>query len=497
MGLFDRLNPFAKKEEKKPDLGIPPITKKEKVTLPGSRVSAPPKQTQNNAEFVRAELNMIKPDYAFEVIPYIRYLIMVNPDFGQALNNIVSLGNTGYEVNFDPGVKQEKIDEMRVHLKKRQKQWGLNVGGMHGLINRMFSQTLIGGALSNEWVPEFDLSGIQRIVLVNPEEIRFSYNRKANFYLPYQKVQYQVPIGRDLLEGQYIKLNPYTYRYVPLNGDSEVPYGFPPYLAALDPLRTQRVMLDNIKFIVEQMGIMGFLEALIDKPERESDENETAYIARLEALQDKAKLRVQSGFRDGVTVGYKGDVEYKFNTATKNVSGVTELFQENELQVFSGLNSDGSLLGRGYSTSETQITIVFTKMLSELSNVQNVVKENLEYGYALELRMAGFEFETLELESKPSTLLDELKYQQGREYKLKNIVTEYIMGWINQEKAANLAGREKPDKTEPRVPLDSLANKKGSSGSDTRKDQKAKSAKSTRDKKSPNPSSDKKTRKNK
>lgn len=497
MGFLDKFNPFKKRDQlKEPAKELtPPINKKEKVSIPGSRVSLPPKEAQTDYEFVKDELKMIRPNFAFEVIPYIRYLIMANADFSQALNNIVTLGNTGFDLEFDPSVSPEQQQKMNAHLEKKWEQWGINLGGQHGLINRMFSQAMIGGAISNEWVPEFDLSGIQRIVFVNPEEIRFSHERKRNFYQPFQKVVMQFQDRKDLVQGQYIKLNPYTYRYTPINGDSEIPYGFPPYLAALAPLKTQRTMVDNINFIVEQMGIIGFLEALLDKPQRESNENEHDYGVRLDSLLDQAKARVQKGFRDGVTVGYKGDVEYNFNSATKNVGGVSELFQENELQVFSGLNSDGSLHGRGYSSSETQITIIFTKMLSELGNVQNAVIQNIKYGLALELRMAGFTFDSLKVKSKPSTLLDELKYQQGREYKLKNITTEYVMGWISQETAAKEAGHEKSDQKQPRVPLDSLANNKGGSDPKDRQDQKNKSAKKTRDKKSPNPSPDNKTRK--
>jgi hypothetical protein len=100
------------------------------------------------------------------------------------------------------------------------------------------------------------------------------------------------------------------------------------------------------------------------------------------------------------------------------------------------------------------MSIIFTKMLSQLVNVQEIVKANLEFGYILELKLAGFDPKGLEVEFKPSTITDELKFQQAQEYKIRNIENKYLAGVIGQQQKAEEMGYDKPDQAASRAPLD-------------------------------------------
>lgn len=420
--------------------------KKTVVALPPGRVSYPD-VTGHPTEEINSNLKVVKPLFEMEVIPVIRRYCMVNPDMGQALHNIVTLGNTGHEIYFDPRVSPEQIDKMRTHLNNKRNNWAVGCASADGLVNKMMSQVIIGGALSGEWVPDLDLKTIKQFVLINPENIRAVYNKSRGVYEFYQKVP-------DLLgksRSQLIKLNPLTFRYFGLNvgADTEVPYGIPPYIPALDPITDQRLMKDNIKYIIQQLGVMGFLEATMEKPDPKDGESETSYKARLESLLDQAKTRLQLGFRDGITVGFKEDHEFEFHQTAKNFTGVKDIYETNELDLFSGLKTDAALAGRGYSTSETQIGVVFNKAISELKNIQNTVKASLEYGYSLELRLAGFKFESLEVRFKYSTLVDDYKYQQAQEIKIRNVNNKQNMGIISQDQSADELGYEKPFKPNP------------------------------------------------
>ena len=125
-------------------------------------------------------------------------------------------------------------------------------------------------------------------------------------------------------------------------------------------------------------------------------------------------------------------------------------------------------------------------MLSQLQNVQNLVAANLKHGYALELRLAGYSFKDLDVEFKPSTITDELKVQQGREYLIRNTYNLYQMGLIGQQQAANICGFDKPDQAEPRGPISGAGAVK-----DERQDQNNESDKKTRDKSKSQPKSSK------
>lgn len=463
-----------------------------RTSLPSGRVSDPDLGDNFAGDLLGSNYAIVTPDFLNEFIPIIRHLSKLNPDVSQALNNIVALGNTGHKVFFDTGVSEDQTDKMRNHLSNKRKNWAPGQAGMDGQVNKMFAQLLIAGSLSNEWVPNKQLTGIQSNVLINPENIVFKLAKDKITYEPHQKVRNSILRNRKRIDGDLIPLNTNTYRYYALNGDGESPYGCPPYAPVVDRIVTQNKMNKNIDFIMDIMGLVGFLEVLIQKPDPDDGEedNDATYIQRLENLLVQARANVISGMKDGVVSGFKDDHEFDFHSAAKNFKDVEVLFKNNELQVATALKQDASLWGRDYGTSESKANITFMKMLSELKNIQNIVKTNLEFGYALELRLAGFEFEYLTVKFNRSTIQDDLKYQQAEEYKIKNVISKYVLGVINLDQAADELGYEKPAQAKPLVPPEMLAGKGAAAKPDptarkTRKGQKGKAAKTTRDKKKP------------
>lgn len=415
--------------------------------LPTGRASVAP-TTDTILPYSDSDKEVLTPEFYLELIPYIRKIVHTNPNMSQALSNIVELGNTGHVINFDPSVDPKKIVEMRQHLDNVRKKWAPAKASADGITDKMMRQIMISGALSVEWVPKNDLSGIQMVAMVNPETVRWQYDKRKNQYQPMQKVDNSGT--KNFPENNLVKLNPHTFNYFALNGDTDIPYGIPPYLASLDPYATQKIMKDNLKFLMEQVGLAGFMEMLMEKPDIQGGESHDQYASRLSKFLDEAKARAKEGFRDGISVGYKEDTEFKFHATSKSLQGVSEFYNINEMDFSSGLNMDSSMLGRSYGTSESQITVVFTKLLSQLNTIQQMVSRCWEYGYALELRLAGFEFKTLTVEFNPSTALDELKYQQAEELRIRNANQLYVDGIISQEQYAHRVGYESPNMAEPR-----------------------------------------------
>ena len=398
---------------------------------------------------------LVKPGFQFEVIPVIRKLSISNQSVSQALSNIVNLANTGIKITFDMAVPADQVDKMRVHLHEAAKNWHYGVPGMHGIINKMLSQAMISGAIVTEKVPKDDFTGIYRILFPKPESIRFVYSKSKISYFPYQLVKN--PLFTDLnhsIFGGLKKLNLNTFSYVAMNGDLEAPYANPPYLPAIGPLEDQKVMLENIKFIIRQIGVVGFLQLMVAKPERKDLESEGSYKGRLESYLNECKERITSSMRDGIVVGYEDDHTFDFKTVTKNASGVTDLFNANELLVYSGLKQDASLSGKGTSGAESAITIIFTKLLSELKNAQICAATVLEDICTLELRLAGFKFNGLKVNFNASTIQDDYKMMQAQEIKIRNLHQLLCDGQIDMEQYADMMGFEKPAKKEPVVPLE-------------------------------------------
>ena len=451
--------------------------------LPSQRVSIPNITSQVSS--LNSIYGVELPDFPVEVIPLIRRLCKFNDSFGLALQDLVQLTNTGHKITFDRSVPPEQVDLMRRHINAKSRDWVSGCIGLHGIVNKIISQIYISGAISIEGVPTRDLNGIKYLAFVNPEDIVFKYHKSNCKYEAYQRV---MTINNTKNQG-LTKLNPTSYKYVQLNGDGEVPYGYPPLLTALEDLAVSKDMDANIQFIMKQFGLMGFLELLISKPSAMGGESDAAYKVRLESLLTESKKALKEGLKDGVSVGFDEDHKYTFNSTTKNMGNIPDVYDMAQRNLSNGLKYPGAFMGLSNKT-ETNITIIFTKMLSQLSNIQRLVASVLEYFISMELYLAGFKFNYMTFSFEASTITDGLKIQQSDEIKIRNLQAKYDQGIISQETFADELGYEAPDQKEPRVSretpgsVDPMVDAKKKKDRESDKD---KSDRKVRDKNNPQP----------
>lgn len=447
--------------------------------IPPGRISVPDDNSGFNISVIKALTSMVTPSFRTELIPLIRALYKVNPDMSIAIQDMFKLANTGHSINF-PNNSPEEAAKMRAHLENASKGWSRYTAGMDGLVNKFIVQSLVGGAMSFEAVPNKDLTGLSTIVFINPENVIFK-REQDGVYHPYQINKFRVTNEKP----QYIKLNNETYKYVASYNDTDEPYGVPPFMAGLDSIKTQADLRTNFKNIMEIMGMVGFLEASMEKPARRANESEHAYIGRLNKTLRDLKKNIREGMKDGVVVGFKDDHEFKLNSTSATLQNIDIPWNQNQQSVANGLGIHGNLIGLSNSSTEGGAGIMLSKLISQLKNIQMMLKYALEFIYALELRLAGFNNKGVDVSFGTSTISDELKVQQGLEYKLRNLVILYNQGIISQEQFAWAMGYTKPDQKEPRVqPEDDSG---VSSGEDHAKKQKReadkdKSDRSVRDK---------------
>lgn len=422
--------------------------------------------------------SMVEPSFRLEVIDLIRKLYKVNPDVSKALLDMFQLTNTGHQVQF-PNNSDKEAEAMLIHLNKASKTWSNYTAGIDGLINKMIVQCFVGGAISIEAVPNNKLDGISTILFIKPDSILFKRENNGE-YQPYQRVNTFVS-GKI---GDYVKLNLLTYKYVSMYNDTDEPYGIPFFMAALDSLKSQADMKVNFKHIMENAGMLGFMEALIEKPERRANESIERYQKRLSVDLRNLKIRLKEGVKDGLVVGYQGDHEFKLNSTTENMGNIDKPWTMNQQSIANGLGINGSLIGISTANTEGGAGINLSKLISQLKSIQMIVGYVLEFIYDLELKLAGFNNKGIKIVWYPATVSDDIKLQQAKQYKVTYLETLYKAGIISQLQYAREMGYDQPDIDEPRVPLED----NNSSGSNTpedpnkRNNQKSKSARKTRDK---------------
>ena len=458
-----------------------------KGTISPGRVSKPDDDSPSNIiRTLQGTTGVVTPSFRTELIPLIRDLYKVNPDVSIALQDMFKLSNTGHTINFSKNTENESA-KMREHLREASKKWSTYTGGIDGLVNKFIVQLLVGGAISIECVPNKDLTGIETILFIKPETIRFKRENNG-VYQPYQKNPHVLGGIKD----EYIKLNTETYCYVAMYNDTDEPYGIPPFMPSLDSLAGQHVMRKNFKHIMEIMGMVGFLEAKMAKPPRNSDESARAYRLRLESTLNNMKKNILNGMSDGVVVGYMEDHEFKLNSTSASMQNINLPWNMNQQSVANGLGVNGSIIGVSQNNTEGGSGVQLSKMISQLKNIQMLVIYVLEFIYSLELRLAGFNNKGISIDFATSTVSDDIKLQQAREYRARVNVTLYNQGIISQEDFARDMGYEYPDQKEPRQTVeDENAGGTGDAGTGQKKkkreDDKDKSDRKTRDKNNPNP----------
>ena len=448
------------------------------VVSPG-RVSVPNDSPELTVRKLQGLTNLITPSYRQDLIPLIRDLYKINPDVSIALQDMFKLSNTAHRIDF-PNNTTEEARKMRLHLREASKRWSRYSAGMPGLINRMICQIMVGGALSTEAVPNTDLTGLSTILFINPEDIRFERENNG-VYQPYQLNRFKGTNDKP----QYIKLNTATYIYVGMYNDTDEPYGIPPFLAALDSIKTQHDMRINFKEIMEIMGMVGFLEAKMEKPARKANESDGAYRARLSKILRDLKVNLKDGMKDGIVTGYIDDHEFKLNSTSASLENLDVPWKMNQQSVANGLGVNSSLIGVQQNNTEGGAGIALSKLISQLQNIQMVIKFALEFYYSLELQLAGMPNKGVEVVFSTSTISDEIKVQQAQEYKIKNVIAKYNQGLISQEQAAWELGYTRPDQSEPRVVKD--ADDAINTPNRKREADKDKSDRKTRDKNNPMP----------
>lgn len=457
-------------------------------------IIAPPRgqsavrDTRNSFFDSQKGVRFVSQSELVRLVPLLRKLALVDRNVGQVVHDMVLLTNTGYSINFDPGVSADQRDKMRMEINRASKNWVEGGYGLHSIINKLTSQLLLGGALSAEWVPSKSLrDGIDFVLMVNPEDILFGLNKESGRYEPYQTV-YNINAydPKDSMGDPIKKLNQQTYKYFGFLGDTDIPYGIPMFLSALKDLGIQEDMLKNISFIMKQLGIMGFTQLLMEKPNQDKNENDGSYKSRLERLLTEAKNNILEGASDGVVVGFAEDHKYEFQSTTRDMAGLPEIFALNQQMVASGLKFSPQFLSSGTGT-DTAISIIFTKLLSQLINIQTAVAAMLEFGMSFHLRLKGFQFETLTVKFNPSTVTDDLKMQQAREIKQRTSRLLYDDGIISQDQYADEMGYQKPDMEEPRITHDPIAIAEEARKATERETKKDQSDRTGRDKKNPQP----------
>jgi hypothetical protein len=400
---------------------------------------------------VKGFMSTVTPDSPIEYLNVLKKLAMFNGDVSFAVDNIVQLGNTEYEIEFNDGIDPVQAAKMLNELRYGQRK--VYSGGLNSLINDLLAQAAISGAISAEIVPERALTDVKEIVLVDPATIRFVYNSKKRSYDTYQEVDASAMKKVDV-NGNMIKLNTRQYKYYALRRFSEKPYAIPPFLSALEDISREHTIMCGLDNIVKKLGILGFLSVVVTPPKAMQGENKEAYQTRCLNYLKSIAPEVEKGFNNGIAIGFKGVHEFDMKSTTADVDGAMKIIDLITKRKHSGLKQDSLLLNGGEGVTGDMATVVMEKLKTQVKNYQALVAAVLEDYFAMKLLMKGYKFKHIKVCFAPPMLGDAMKKEMAYETLVNNMRSLYADGVISQDGRARALGFEKPDKPEPRVPID-------------------------------------------
>jgi len=422
----------------------------EDVALPvkGGRQTSP--EGINTLGRFISEMAIIEPDFNAQLLSALEQLAIVNGEIGYAVDNIVQLGNTigtfPETIHFDDAVGDEMAKEMIARLKDRSRKWYAYSGGMNSLANDLFAQIAINGALSAEKVPNLALDGLEKIVTVAPKTIRFKYDDLLGHYVPFQIIG-----GKATLDLSGVRLNPITYTYMAYRRVTEKPYGVPPFITALENIGISQMINSNLKYIVKKLGVLGFLEVLVNGPKPNQGESDDAYYTRTEKYLASVIPEVEKGVSKGYVVGFKGMHEFKMQPTTAGSTGAKEITDMNDAKLFAGLKQDPMMFGRNFSTTETLARVILAKTTTQIVNYQKLVATFFEEAFLLDLQLAGYPVKTVSIEVAAPMIGDKDKDEATFTKKIDNQDKLYKQGVISQQQRAQALGYDKADQEEPRA----------------------------------------------
>lgn len=397
------------------------------------------------------ENSPVHTNFDFRVLQFLANLSIWNRHVSQAVDNIVTFGNTDYDIDFGESVGVSQANEMRKFLWEQVKGWYEFADGEDSLDNDLLSQLSTYGAISAETVIGKDLRSIQSVVRVNPFYVRFAHDRALNKHVPLQEIGGVQNVKLKTKYPGYIELNTNTYHYIGMRRISEMPYAIPPFCSALEDIMTQNDMVANFKNMMRRLGMLGFLSVLLKAPQPVNGEHPDGYSSRLQKYLEDVRPSVEKGFSRGIAIGFKDSHEFEIQGSNLNSANAENLMKVVKSLVFAGVKQDPNMHGENYSTTETFGRVILEKMTAQVINYQKPLATFKSRIFQLALLLNGYRVDQVNIKYHRPSTHDEKREQEVRKMKQENLRADYEDGLISQEQRANLLGYDKPDQAEPRV----------------------------------------------
>jgi hypothetical protein len=386
-------------------------------------------------------LGSVSPVVDFEMLKCLKRLWIYNPDMSQYVGNIVNLGNPGHQLSID--ARTDAIAESAIARLNEAASRIYQIGvGVDGLLNQYLTSVAWSGAISSEDVVNLAAQRVEKVVLVPVEQIRFRYNKDLDVYEPFQQATGLVR-RTDRNAFGLVPLNAETYRYYAISTVENSPYAKPPATAAVETiLESQKPLMENIRFIAQKFGLLGLVTASVVAPPRRPTESDSEYQERCKKYLKSVRDALSGNFRDGLMITYRDQKLEHTDVGSQGAKGVYDVNRISEEQVMSGLGMQPAFFGRTDSTTETFADVVYYLLEAQVANMQRLVKRRQERTYRLDLRLAGIDVDSVNLNFAKAHSRNGKNEAETEKIKFETVLEKVKSGLISPDQGAQEMGEE-------------------------------------------------------
>lgn len=364
----------------------------------------------------------------------------VNPEISLAVWNQIRMVMTAWSYTVTTPNGTRELKSAKARLDEFINSINPDSGGIDAIIASWVFTTFLQGAVAGEVVLNETLNDVTDIVAVQPHTIHFSRDGVTQKLIPYQ-VQSLLSGQNAAFAGYFVRLNPLTFGYIPLDAPPDDAYGRPPAASALQMVVFQMQLLRDLKqaahvnawgrvsIEVVEEKIKASVPAKLKQPGNEKelqryvDDVISSIIASYSRLQpDDAFVHTDSIQINAVD--YSGKT-FQFDALLKVINA--ELYRAlKQLPVFMGSNE---------GTTETHGTVQLKIYVSGITSIQKIICALLNKFSNVALRVWGiygvakWSFEN----PIPELKLDQIQADQAE---AEHVAYLRDQGWISQDEAS-------------------------------------------------------------
>lgn len=376
-------------------------------------------------------------------------LIDLSPDMSRAVWDWLRMCNPGWTMEaYKPGTT-DRDDDCQAVLDTFVDRLNDRYGSFDVVLGRYFVAAFLRGAFFAELV--FGADGQTAVDLAAPDPATARFRRQVDPVLgqTWQLGQWQI--------ARFVPLDDRpTIRYLAIDPVPGNPYGRPLAAPALFSTLFLIGMLHDLRRVVGQQGYPRMDVEV--KLKELADASPPAVGADPKAWQQWVDATIQE-----VITAYSGlapDDAYihtdvvqvnapKGAATTGNMGGFTALIEALERMAMRALKSMPLLMGMADGTSEANANRQWEIHAAGIKAIQHYLETLLSRLLELALRAQGLQA-TVDFTFSELRAAEMLRDEQTKALQTQNATNAYLMGWIDQDEAANSVWGHDADQPEPR-----------------------------------------------